>query len=303
MEIPAEQLKVLNDLGTSGDSTAKDMLSTFTPPSVPEKTEEKTESNAHPEKTPEATPEVQPKESAEVDDGRSRDGDDRKPSKIDTIRELRRERRQLREEVASQKAREERFNQQLATLQAKLDALSNGKPATTEKDTNTLERLLAAPDELLSERDKRLKDELIKTIDERFKNLPGMLGGILQTRDEKSEARKLVGSIKGLDLDRDEDQILEYMEEDYGLDENELAQLLDTKPLRTAQWIKKAWESRMTLPPEKKADKAAASSGQVSGSPVPVTKPTLKDLNARFAQARTEDERARILKELESVTS
>ena len=307
MTLTEEQVTELSSKAQSGDADAKEILTGLGRDTAPAKADANTDKNDATQ-TSEAEggagkagtlAETDPnadKGNGGADTRRNRDGADQRPSKIDTIRELRRERRELRTQLEEMRKHDTTYAEKLAALEARLNAPVNGKKEGTEPDILT--KLLSTPEELLSGREKALMERVEKLISERVGQVPNMLKGMR----EKSDAVKTLGEIKDFDLDKDEDEVYQIMEEEYGFSEEEVVGLLEARPTRTAQLIKRAWEKHHVLDDGKKADKSAAASSAVGGSPA-LAKPNLKDLNLRAKNAKTPEELEKVIREIESFTT
>ena len=300
MEIPAEQLSVLQSQAQSGDETAKSLLADYGQSGEPAKqpTDPNPSENgaAEPAQEGEATPPES--QATEVDKSRGRNGkEEKKPTKLDTIRELRRKKREL--EALSDR-REQEWQKKIAELEAKVNSLQpNGQKTNSEEDALT--ELLSKPTDFLSQREKRLLEQVEKLMDQRLQTLPQLLG----RTNEKAEASKLLKGIEGLDLENDEDALLDLLSE-YGLEEDDVYEMAENKPLKFARMVQRVWAKKNDLPPETLAAKSAATS-TASGSKPNLGKPmTLKDLNDRYAVAARQGNQAemdRIHAEMESLAA
>lgn len=201
---------------------------------------------------------------------RNDDSADGKESVFDTIRQLRRDRRTLREENA-------RLKEQVEQVLAKMnDFMSKGGAGkSTEAKTDPSE-FFADPDKVLRSRE----DKLVQTILAQVKNY---LGNSLDRKSEGSEAVRILKSMPGYDPKRDEHELLDLMEE-HGLDV-----LAKQQPMKAALLAKKLWQERNKLSDEAKQRKegaASGGSGGAGGSPRGGSKkPTLEELNKQAKEA------------------
>lgn len=299
------QIADLQGKASSGDAEAKEILTGLGRDQAPAKTTDATTEESATTQTPEtetktteeATASTEDKEAAkgasEVESGRDRDGSNRKPSKLQDISRLRRERRELREQIEAQKAE---FTRKIADLEARFKTAAPGNTETTESDELT--KLLMNPKGYLAESGKPLLEQTRTLVLEELSKMQAAQKMIA----EKSEAVKLLGTNK-IDLDQDEDEIFKVMEEEFGFTDDEVTGLLRAAPLRTARMIERAWKKTHVISPEKKADKAAAASGASGGLPTPGTKPSLKELNDAYRNAKTPEEAEKIFKQIESYVS
>lgn len=309
--IPAEQLAVLKDLSTAGDTTAGDLLSRFGDGSNPDQKTEpnKEESNAQGgegDAAGEAPKADAPDPNADptVDPERPRNEDpNRRPSRMDTIRDLRRDRRQLREQNEAMRKQGDDLSRQLTALNEKIKALENSGPRGGDSKEDDVVQLLSRPGEYLSEREKRLVESVQKAMDEKLQKLQASIPGLMTERSGKEQARKILTGIKDFDLERDEDDLMELVETKLGLDADDVEALLRKRPVETAEKLRRMWEEskKLSLPPQAAAAKAAAASAVPSGSSAPKQKRTLEQLNQDFANARTPQDRDRILKEIQAI--
>lgn len=307
MSIPEEQGKVLDGLAASGDESAKAWASELGREPQPAPTGDAKEKASDAADTKpaddavkaEAKAEAKPAESSEEGSGvdANRDGaggGDKKPSIYAEVRRLKQERRQLRNERDESRRREEALNSRLAALEAQSKNVPDGsKSKSAEEDI--LAQLLTDPNAVFADRDKRL----VQAVREALKHDLSALRQAEERRSEKSSAIKTLESIKDLDLERDEDKVFELMEETYGFTEEEVEELLASKPTRTAGMIKRAWEKKYStaLPDNVKADKASARVVAVGGGGQSHAKSTLSDLNSRARGARTKEDLDRLWEE------
>jgi len=309
MEIPAAERTELEALAGSGDESAKAMLDALPPVTAPAKepvADKASGSAAAAAPKDGDTPKggASDKGGDGVDPGRDRNGDRHKPSKIEDIRNLRRDRRELREQLAAEQQKGRDFLKRLEDLEANLKAPQPGKKEAPPA-ADDLTDLLTKPGEFLSAREKRLKDEVVALIEQKFGMVPKLLSQWNKTTSEKSAAIETLGNIKDFDLkafDRGDydDEIYELMEEQHGFTEDMVDTFLKERPGWMAARIKKAWETRTAIDPGARSAKAAAGSGAGAGSPHSGGgKVSLEELNRRFAQAKTPEEQDRIMAEIE----
>lgn len=318
MSIPEAQGKVLTDLAQSGDEAAKAWSGDLGLKPQPETTgDEKEQTNGAAAVAEDAAAkdgDVGAKAAATTDDAgdaekakagvdAGRDGaggGDKKPSIYAEVRRLKQERRELRMERDESRKREETLNQRLAALEAQSKtAVDGSKAPKTEEDL--LSKLLTDPKAVLAERDKGLLDSVREAIRDEQKKIR-----VAETRrQEQSSAIKTLESIKDFDLDRDEEKVFELMEEEYGLDEDDVAHMLATRPGKTAAWIKRAWEKKFSLAvsDQVKADKAAARTQATAGSGKTHSKTTMETLNARAKGAKTKEELEAVWEEAAKILS
>lgn len=299
------QIADLQKSASSGDADAKEILTGLGRDQEPAKTPDtKTEESATTQKpetetktTEETTVSTEDKEAAkgasEVESGRDRDGSNRKPSKLQDITRLRKERRELRAQIENQRSE---FARQIADLEARIKQSVPGETKAAESDELT--KLLTDPQGFLSARDKNLLEQNRAFLLEEMAKRDAAQKSIA----EKSEAVKLLGEAK-IDLDKNEDEIFQVMEDEYEFTEEEVEGLLKAAPLRTARMIKKAWDKAHVISPEKKADKAAAASGASGGTPTPGSTMTVASLNDAYKRAQTDEERDKIFKQIEVLVS
>lgn len=295
-DIPENQGRVLTDLASSGDSTAKSWASELGIEPKPATTgnEDKGQDGAADKAKPEGgtkgggegVKDGLPKDEAKPD-GEAKDGVDahrdgagdkgKNPSIYAEVRRLKQERRQLRTERDQSRQREESLNSRLAALEARPKASPDGsKPAATEEDALT--QLLSDPKKFLAERDK----SMLAAIREALQSDMAQARAAEQGRAEKSSAIKTLESIPDFNLDKDEDEVFEIMEKEYGLNEEDVEELLATRPQRTANWIKRAWEKShsTSVSDSVRADKASAKASGGGGGRMH-SKSSLAEVNAR----------------------
>lgn len=310
--IPADQLAVLKDLSTAGDTTAGDLLSRFGGGSDPEQKPEPTKEEGNAQggdgaaagDAPNAGA-PDPSADATVDPERPRNEDpNRRPSRMDTIRDLRRDRRQLKADNEALRKQSDEFARQLTALNDKIKALENSGPRGGEAKEDDVVALLSRPGEYLSEREKRLVESVQKAVDEKLQRALASIPGQLAERSGKAQAREILNGIKDFNLDDDEDELMELVQAKTGLDANDVEMLLTKRPAETAAKLRRIWEEakKISLSPQAAAAKAAAASAVPSGSSAPKPKRTLEQLNQDFANARTPQDRDRILKEIQAIT-
>lgn len=317
MNIPEEQGKVLDDLASSGDAGAKDWAAELgrepkpatngdvnkQPNGAADKA--KPDGNAKPEgdrqdRGPDgnATPEGEDKPGVDAHrDGASERGGG--PNVRAEVRRLKQERRQLREERDASRKREETLNSRLAALEAKLSSTSHDhKPNATEEDLLT--QLLTDPKKVFADEKKSLQEGMR----ELFREEMAKARALEESRAQRSSAIKTLESIKDFDLERDEDEVFEIMAEEYGLDEEDVEHLLATRPVKTAAWIKKAWEKKHStaLDDATKADKAAARATTAGGGGSTHSKATLSDVNSRAKGAKSGEDLDRLWGDVEKLT-
>lgn len=287
-QVPPDQVSRLQESAASGDEGAKALLAEIGQPEQPAKPApaEEGKDGSNPPQTADKPAEAV---DGEVDRGRDRSGTgERRPTKLDTIRELRSKLRELKGSASEVPA----LKQQVQQLMEKLNSLQNGQ-GKPPSDSDSLTELLAKPDEFLTNREKRLKQEIEGLIDKKLGDLPN----VFERRAERAEAIKVIEGIKGFDRDQDEDELLDLMEE-HGLDE-----LAKTQPLKAARLAKKLWEERNNLPPETMADKRAATATAAGGTKPGIgKKPTLQDLNEKAKSAKTQEELDKVIEEIEALT-
>jgi len=276
------EVEALTAQAASGDQDAKEILAALGPKEAP--VQEPPKDVIPGESVPATEPQEGDKPASEVpgqvEQDRARDGKpERKPTQLDTIRDLRRTRREDRARFEQER---QEWAKRLQALEEKFKTLPSGDKQEAPKE-DELTRLLTQPGEFLSERDKRLIDQVRKEMKEQFGQLPNLL----QRRAENDEARKIINSIQNFDQERDEDEMLDLLEADYGIDETMFQELVSKSPMKAATFLKKVWEKRNNLPAEKVADKVAASSGGLSAGKPVTAKPTMRELNDRYeAEAR-----------------
>jgi hypothetical protein len=287
----------MESMAQSGDETAKSLLSDYRPPAEPEKQPPATEENrtgaaetpAEPEKAAEEPQAVdkQPGKQVQVD---------RRPTKLDTIRELRGKVRDLKAVAAEVPA----LKEQLAALQAQMKSLHTGqKPTETTQDTLT--KLLADPDKFLADYTARIIQETEEKLNRRFEEFPQRLN----ERQMRSEATKIIESA-GFDLEGDPDPVYDLWNAN-GISDDQVDQLAKSDPMTFARLTKLFQEKKDYLPPRVTADKAAAASAAASGAkPAIGAKPTLEDLNVRARQASARGDNAeyeRVVSQISALVS
>lgn len=303
--INEDQGKVLSDLAASGDATAKGWASELgiEPKPVTSGDEKKEQGGA----ADDAKLKVEPKTDgdgpgaggtnvkggtdSEVKDGvdAHRDGASGSgggPDARNAMRRLKQERRQLRMERDASRQREEELNKRLAALEAQA-AKSNGQPAK-DAEEDELVKLLTKPKDFLRERDQNL----IAAVREALKEDLAKARAAEEGKAQKTSAIKTLESIKDFDLERDEEEVFEIMEKEYGLDEDDVAHLLSTRPEKTANLIKRAWEKghSLALDDKAKSDKAAAKAVGPAGGGSSHSKTDLATINARAKGAKSKED-------------
>lgn len=313
MNIPEDQSKALTDLASSGDASAKSWASELGIGPKPASSgnenkgqngaanDAKSESGTKPDGAAvrDESPEGQAKLDGEAKDGvdAHRDGagdGGKKPSIYAEVRRLKQERRDMRTQRDESRKREETLNARLADLEARLKTLPDGsKSPSTEEDILT--KLLTNPEAVFQEREKKLGTAIRQAVNEAV----AQARAFEQQRAEKSSAIKILESIPNFDLEENEDEVFQLMEEEYGLDEEDVEHLLATRSEKTARWIKKAWEKKhsLALPEKERAAKAAARSSVSSGGGQTHSKTSFGDLNARAKGARSAEELEKLWEE------
>jgi hypothetical protein len=201
---------------------------------------------------------------------RNDDSADGKESVFDTIRQLRRDRRTLREENSRLKTQVE---QVLAKMNDFMSKGGSGKEPTDAK-TDTAD-FFSDPDKVLRSREEKLAQTILARVKD-------YLGNSLDRKSEGSEAVRILKSMPGYDANRDEHELLDLMEE-HGLDV-----LARHQPMKAAILAKKLWQERNKLSPDAAARKGgAASGGAGSGGGVGkgTKKLTLEELNKQAKEA------------------
>lgn len=298
MEIPEEAMALINTHASTGNDVAKSILTDLGKDIPPAKTEDPKPVETAPA---EATPEAEmPKEDAQkVDQGQVRNGKaERKPSKIDTIRELRRKRRELE---SLMEERESGYHKKIEELSAKVDSLlQNGKQKQPE---DALTSLLENPDNFLSKREAEREQRLVEQMRKLIQESQMGLSAISRVQSERAEADKLLKSVEGFDLTENEDDLLDLLE-DYGYEQKDVYEMAEKRPMQFAKLAKKVWLGRNSLPAETVAAKSAATASAAISGKTPVgPKPTLKELNSQYALANARgDAKAmeRIMSEISS---
>jgi hypothetical protein len=312
VNIPESQSKALNDLASSGDATAKEWASSLGIEPKPATSGDenkgqngaaegaKSEGEAKPEggEAKTAPTQGQAKPEGETSDGvdAHRDGasdQGKRPSIYAENRRLKQERRKLREERDESRRREEAITNRIAQLEARLKGSPDGSK-TPETEEDLLTRLLSRPEDVFRERDKTL----VQAVREALKEDLAKARALEESRSQKSSAIKTLESIKDFDLERDEEEVFEIMEKEYGLDEDDVAHLLSTRPTKTANLIRRAWEKThsLALPDSVKADKASAKASAAIGGSTH-SKTTLRDLNSRATGAKSKEDLDRLWEE------
>lgn len=216
-----------------------------------------------------------------------------RPTKLDTIRELRQKKREL-ERVLHE--RDTAYSQRLEELETKLKSLDRtGQPPATDEDI--LAKFLSKPNEFLEDRDKRVLQEISRLLDQKLQEMPT----VLKRQQESSEALKMLENTENFDIDQDEDELYEILDSDYGIDEDILEDMLRRNPMKMAGFIVKVWEKRNNLSPETMKSKKVAASGVAGGKVPSGGKPSMKDIDERARQASLRGDSEEIKKILAEV--
>lgn len=302
MEITDTDVADMQAAASSGDEVAKAALESLGRLKAPEiKPSDETVKEGVPAQEPpkEAPKEEPPKAEASKVDGQpesKREGEPKGPSKLDTIRELRKRRREL-EGILQQK--EQEWENKLNALEQKIASLQNGqKPASTETD-DLLTRLLTDPNKVLSEREERLVKEL-KEIKEAVNKAPLLY----QRQAEKSQAFKRIQSLEGFDKDDADawDDLVDVIADKTGIEAEFLYEMADRSPVKFAALAERHWNEGRKLSNQVLADKKAAASGVSGGGKAGSTgSASLADLNAQFARSTDKKEQDEILKKMDAL--